>query len=104
LNEAVRVLNRAYAKEQERQAKEQRKEGETELRSLPPQSLPGNLVKESFDGVRSALHELDSTNTKTRLHLGVLQTALGFYQEELEAKRKEEAEQAKKKKAAPAKP
>jgi hypothetical protein len=104
LNEAVRALNRAYTKERERQAKEKRTEVETELHSLPPQSLPSNLVKESFDGVRSALHELDSTNTKTRLHLGVLQTALGFYQEELEAKRKEEAEQAKKKKAVPAKP
>lgn len=104
LNEAVRAMNRAYAKEQERQGKEQRKEDETELRSLPPQSLPSNLVKESFDGVRSALHELDSTNSKTRLHLGVLQTALGFYREELEAKRKEEAEQAKRKKAVPAKP
>ncbi len=104
LNEAVRAMNRAYAKEQERQTKEKRTEVEAELRSLPPESLPSNLVKESFEGVRLALHELDSRDTKTRLHLGLLQTALAFHQEELEAKRKEEAEQAKKKKAAPTKP
>lgn len=104
LNEAVRALNRAYAKEQEREAKEKRTEVETDLRSLPPQSLPGKLVKESFDGVRSALHELDSNDAKTRLHLGLLQTALGFHQEELEAKRKAEAEQAKKKKSVTTKP
>jgi hypothetical protein len=65
--------------------------------------LLGSLIKESFDGIRVALNDLEDEDTKTRLHLGLLQTALGFYQEELEAKRKEEAEQAKKKKAAPAK-
>jgi hypothetical protein len=105
LNEVVRALNRSVAKEQERQAKAKPAAGDNaELRSLPPQRLLGSLIKESFDGIRVALNDLEDEDTKTRLHLGLLQTALGFHQEELEAKRKEEAERAKRKKDALAKP
>jgi hypothetical protein len=97
LHEAVRAMNQEYTKAEGQKKKAQEPQEEFGIRT-PIELLP-SFVKESFDGIRGALNELDSKDTCIRLRLGLLSAALAFQQEESKTKknREEAAKEAEKK-------